>query len=160
MDLDDVESIDLNVLGGADLITVNNMAGTDLAELNVNLAAGGAGDGAADTVIVNGTSADDVIQIFGDSSSASVVGLATRVNVTTLEPGLDKIQVDALAGDDVIEASGLSLGSSQIGGEGNDILIGGDGNDTLIGGAGDDVLVGGDGIDVLDGGTGDNILLQ
>src|SRR5262249_2663304 len=55
MDLNDVETIDLNALGGADKTTINDLSGTDLTTVNVNLAAaigGAAGDGAADTVIV------------------------------------------------------------------------------------------------------------
>ena len=35
MDLNDVEAIDLNALGGADTITVNDLSGTDVVELNV-----------------------------------------------------------------------------------------------------------------------------
>jgi Ca2+-binding RTX toxin-like protein len=131
--------------------------------LNLNLASainGNAGDGAADTVVVSGTSGDDVVILAGDASGVAILGLAAQVNVTTLEPALDKIQINAGAGDDVIEASALTLGSGQDGGDGNDILIGGDGNDTLIGGAGDDVLVGGAGIDILDGGPGDNTVIQ
>src|SRR5262245_19542505 len=38
MDLNDVESIDLNTLGGTDTTTINNLSGTDLVEVNVNLA--------------------------------------------------------------------------------------------------------------------------
>ncbi len=38
MDLDDVETIDLNALGGVDSTTINNVSGTDLKTVNVNLA--------------------------------------------------------------------------------------------------------------------------
>ena len=38
MDLNDVETLDLNALGGADMLTVNDLAGTDLTSLNVDLA--------------------------------------------------------------------------------------------------------------------------
>ena len=38
MDLNDVESIDFNALGGADTITVNDMSGTDVVEVAINLA--------------------------------------------------------------------------------------------------------------------------
>jgi Ca2+-binding RTX toxin-like protein len=38
MDLDDVEQIDFNALGGADMVTVNDLTGTDVTEVNVNLA--------------------------------------------------------------------------------------------------------------------------
>src|SRR5262249_5653553 len=52
MDLNDVERVDFNALGGADTITVNDLSGTDVTEVNLNLQAGaGGGDGQADTVI-------------------------------------------------------------------------------------------------------------
>ena len=38
MDLNDVEAIDLNALGGTDTTTVNDLTGTDLVEININLA--------------------------------------------------------------------------------------------------------------------------
>ena len=164
MDLDDVESIDFNALGGADTIVVNDLAGTDLVEANLNLsAAGGGGDAAADTVIVQGTNGDDVALIVGDASGTSVLGLATQVNITGAEAASDRLTVNALAGDDVVEASALLAGAIQLtadGGAGNDVLIGGDGNDVLSGGDGDDVLLGGPGLDILDGGLGDNIVIQ
>ena len=47
MDLDGVESVDLNALGGADTSTVNDLSGTDLTEVNTNLA--GAPGGSAET---------------------------------------------------------------------------------------------------------------
>jgi Ca2+-binding RTX toxin-like protein len=164
MDLDDVETIDFNALGGADTVAVNDVSGTDLATVNVNLAAaGGGGDGQADNVIVNGTTGDDVITVFGDASGVAVLGLAAQVNITGAEAANDRLTVNALAGDDVVEASGLAAAGIQLtadGGDGDDVLIGGEGNDTLLGGAGDDVLIGGAGNDILDGGLGDNILIQ
>jgi Ca2+-binding RTX toxin-like protein len=164
MDLDDVEGIDFNALGGTDTVIVNDLSGTDVVEIDVNLAAaGGAGDAQADTVIVQGTSGDDVALVFGDASGASVLGLAAQVNIVGGESANDRVSINALAGDDVVEASGLQAGSIGLaanGGDGNDILIGGDGADLLAGGAGDDVLLGGLGIDVLDGGDGDDVEIQ
>ena len=43
MDLNDVEAIDLNALGGTDTTTVNDVSGTDLVEVNINLAGRSAG---------------------------------------------------------------------------------------------------------------------
>jgi Ca2+-binding RTX toxin-like protein len=166
MDLNDTEAITFNALGGADAITVGDLSGTDLTEVNLNLAGtigGTAGDGAADAVTVFGTSGDDVIQAAGDASGVSVFGLAARVNITGAEAANDRLTVNAQAGDDVVEASGLLAGAIQFtadGGAGDDVLIGGEGNDVLLGGIGDDVLIGGPGIDILDGGDGDNILIQ
>ena len=164
MDLNDVESIDFHALGGSDTIVVNDLSGTDVTEVNVDLkAAGGSGDGQPDNVIVNGTSGSDVISVAGDANGASVLGRAARINVVGAEPANDRLTINALAGDDVVVASGLAASAIQLtadGGDGDDVLIGGNGNDTLLGGAGDDVLLGGPGTDVLDGGPGNNIVIQ
>ncbi len=164
MDLNDVEAIDFNALGGADTIVVGNLAGTDLVEVNLNLAtAAGSGDGQPDNVIVAGTGGEDVIQVIGDASGTTVLGLAARVNITGAETANDRLTVNALAGDDVVEASGLEADGIALtanGGDDDDILIGGDGNDVLTGGDGDDVLLGGPGLDTLDGGPGDNVVIQ
>jgi Ca2+-binding RTX toxin-like protein len=164
MDLDDVEAIDFHALGGADTVVVNDLAGTDVVEVNTDLAAtGGVGDGQSDNVIVNATSGDDVAIIAGDASGVAVIGLAARVNIVGAEAANDRLTVNVLAGDDVIEASGVTVGAIQLtldGGPGNDVLIGGDGDDVLLGGPGDDVLIGGPGIDTLDGGDGDDIVIQ
>jgi Ca2+-binding RTX toxin-like protein len=70
--------------------------------------------------------------------------------------------VNAGAGDDVVDASGLAAGTIQLtadGGDGNDVLIGGASLHTLLGGAGDDILIAGTGQHVLDGGPGDNVVI-
>jgi Ca2+-binding RTX toxin-like protein len=166
MDLHGVEGINLAARGSADTITIGDLTGTDLTNLNIDLSGvpgTGMGDGQPDTVIVNGTNRADTVTIAGDAGSASVLGLAAQVNITGAEPGTDRLVVNMLGGDDVmtasdLSASGISLTAS--GGDGNDILIGGAGDDTLIGDAGDDILIGGPGQDILDGGTGDNLLIQ
>jgi Ca2+-binding RTX toxin-like protein len=164
MDLDDVEGVNFNALGGADSVVVNDLTGTDAVAVNLNLAAGnGAGDAQPDSVILQGTSGDDVLLAVGDASGVSVFGLAAQINITGAEAANDRLVVNASAGDDVVEASGLAAGAIQLtvdGGAGDDVLIGGEGNDSLAGGDGDDVLLGGPGIDVLDGGAGDNIVIQ
>jgi Ca2+-binding RTX toxin-like protein len=164
MDLDGIEAVNVSALGGADTLTVDDVSGTDLTEVNTDLAAtGGAGDGAADNVIVNGSGGDDVIDVAGDASGVSVLGLAARVNIAGAESANDRLAVQALAGDDVIEASALTAAAIRLtedAGEGDDVLIGGAGGDVLLGGAGDDVLLGGPGLDTLDGGPGSNILIQ
>ena len=55
-------SIDFRALGGADNIVVGDLSGTDVTEVNIDLRGpNGGGDGAADTVTVNGTQGDDVV---------------------------------------------------------------------------------------------------
>ncbi len=165
MDTAGVENIDVNSLGGADTITVNDLAGTDVTQVNLdlaNLAGSGVGDGQIDNVVVNGTADNDAIAVVGDVTGVSVLGLSAQVNIFGSELA-DKLTVQALAGDDVIDAGDMEAGLISLlldGGDDDDVLIGSDGNDTLQGGAGDDVLSGGPGQDVLDGGPGDNILIQ
>ena len=166
MDLNGLENINFNALGGIDTITVGDLTGTGVKNVQLNL--GGAlgsttGDGAADTVIVNGTNNADTIAVSGSGDQAQVTGLAAMVTITGAEPANDRLQINALGGDDVVTASGLIAPAIQLtadGGDGDDVLIGGSGNDVLLGGAGDDVLIGGPGQDILDGGPGDNILIQ
>jgi Ca2+-binding RTX toxin-like protein len=164
MDLNDVEGVDLKALGGADNIVVNDLSGTDVIEVNTNLAsAGGSGDAAQDNVTVQATAYDDIALVVGDASGVAVFGLAAQVNITGSEAANDRVRVNALAGEDVVEASSLAAGAIQLtadGGDGNDVLIGSDGDDVLLGGAGDDVLIGGAGVDVIDGGDGDDIEIQ
>jgi Ca2+-binding RTX toxin-like protein len=164
MDLDDVEGVDFNALGGADNVLVHDLSGTDLTEVNTNLAtATGAGDAAPDNLLVEGTEADDVSVIAGDASGVAVLGLAARVNITGAEAANDRLRVNTRAGDDVVDATSLAAGSIQLtvdGGDDDDVLLGGAGDDVLLGGAGDDVLIGGPGTDTIDGGPGSNIVIQ
>src|SRR5262249_40119365 len=120
------------------------------------------GDGAADTVIVNGTNGDDVFVVSGDGSATDVIGGAAAIHITGAEADKERLVINALDGNDVVSAAGLLADAIQLqanGGDGDDILVGGQGNDTLLGGAGNDLLIGGPGQNVLDGGPGDNILL-
>jgi Ca2+-binding RTX toxin-like protein len=163
MDFNDVEQLDINALGGADTITINNLAGTDLRQIILNLGnAGGTGDGAADRVIVNGTDGDDVVTVGSANNEIAVFGLASTITIVNAEGSNDNLTINALAGDDVVTASRLPavIGLTIDGGAGDDVLEGGDGNDVLLGGAGDDILLGGNGVDVLDGGSGDNVVIQ
>jgi Ca2+-binding RTX toxin-like protein len=167
MDTDGVETVDFNALGGTDTVTVNDLAGTDVKTVNTDLAAtlgGNVGDGQADQVLVNGTDGKDAVAVAGRSGTAGVTtGLAATVNVSNAEPAKDTLALDALAGNDTLDAAQLASDSIVLtldGGAGDDLLVGGDGNDTLFGRDGDDILIGGPGQDTLDGGPGVNVLLQ
>jgi Ca2+-binding RTX toxin-like protein len=164
MDLNDVESIVARTLGGADKLVVNDLSGTDVDDVVADLAAGAGGDdGQPDNVIANATNGDDVVSVIGAGTNAQVTGLPALVSVSGAISGSDRLTVNALAGADVIDATGLSANATLLtldGGDGDDVLLGGAGNDTLLGGAGDDVLIGGLGIDTIDGGPGDNVVLD
>jgi Ca2+-binding RTX toxin-like protein len=161
MDLNNVETIRFAALGGADNVTVNDLSGTGVTGVAIDLgAAAGGPDGAVDTITINATNGDDVISIANNGGVVTISGLADTVTITNFDAN-DRIVINGLGGDDVIEASGL--GNAMLltanGGDGDDVLIGSAGPDTLTGGAGDDVLIGGGGQDVLDGGPGDNIVI-
>ena len=71
----------------------------------------------------------------------------------------DSLVINALGGNDTIDASALAAGVIKLtidGGDGNDTIIGSDGADTLIGGAGNDVVTGGRGNDVAFLGDGND----
>jgi RTX calcium-binding nonapeptide repeat (4 copies) len=159
-----VEDVHFLARGGADTITVADLSGTDVTDTNIDLTNGlGAGDGAADNVLVTGTDGADSVSVAGTAGTASTTGLHSKVTITGAEPANDRLTVNAAGGDDVVEANGLAadaIALTENGGQGADVLVGGAGNDILNGDAGDDVLTGGPGQDQLDGGTGNNILIQ
>jgi Ca2+-binding RTX toxin-like protein len=153
MDCNDVERVDLNAFAGSDTFSMNDLTGTDVSQVNVALAApGGGGDGALDTVIVNGTTGNDVVSLSGGPGVMNVAGLAATLAVTGGEPAVDNLNV---GGNDTINASGVGVGAIRLGmdgGAGNDTLTGGAGDDTIFGGADVDLIHGGPGTDTLDGG--------
>ena len=163
MDLNDVERIDLNALGNTDTISVDNMTGTDLSEVNINLAGtlgGTAGDAAADVVIANATNGNDIIDVFGAGTSFSVVGLSALTNVTNSEGANDSLVINALGGNDAITATTLPAGVAKLtidGGAGDDTILGSQGADELIGGDGNDFIFGDNGNDVALMGAGDDV---
>jgi Ca2+-binding RTX toxin-like protein len=159
MDLDNVETVDVNAKAGADTITVNDLSNTDVNKVNIDL---GGADSASDTVVINATNGDDAITITNNNGVVTVSGLGEDITISNFEANNDRIVINGLGGDDVITASGLGTAMlfTANGGDGDDLLIGSAGDDTLTGGAGDDVLIGGPGFDILDGGTGNNILIQ
>ena len=129
MDLNGIETVNLSTLGSADTVTVGDLTGTDLTRANVDLSAvpgSGAGDGAADTVIVDGTDGADDVDVSSATGGILVSGLSTDVQVTGAEAASDNVDVNTLGGDDTIN-SGLGIsGPAAVN------VDGGTGNDTAI----------------------------
>jgi Ca2+-binding RTX toxin-like protein len=103
MDLNEVEAIDVRALAGTDTVTVNDVAGTGLARVDVDLAAalgGETADGQADTVTVIGTTGDDAITADASGAAVEVGGLAALVRITHADPARDTLVIDTLAGAD------------------------------------------------------------
>lgn len=62
-------------------------------------------DGAADTVVVNGTNLADTIDVDAKDSTANVTGLHTTVAVTGAAPAADQLTVAAGGGNDSVSVS-------------------------------------------------------
>jgi|GEM_PF-5479845 Ca2+-binding RTX toxin-like protein len=145
--------------------------GTDLA-FDFESNAGDASDTVslvgATTLIINGTQADDYIDLdLTDLDAPDLDAIALHGHDG--DDGLDLIggERDRFSellltggqGDDFI-AVGLTHADVILrGGHGDDILFGGKGHDELHGGAGEDLLDGGRGNDQLYGGVGDDVIL-
>ena len=115
MDTHGVEHVAFAALGGADVVTVNPLAGTGVARVDVDLAAtGGAGDGAADRVVVNGTAGDDTIEAHANGDATEVTGTGATVATRGAEEANDRVELDGLAGNDRIAING-SEGADTIG---------------------------------------------
>src|SRR5215211_6287843 len=175
MDLKDIELIDVQALGGADSVVLNDVSGTRLKLVTLDLEAaigGGVGDGAADSVTVNGTNDPDDIQIVADGSAVDVVGAQPNLRIDHSEAANDKLTVNGLGGADTITAGpGLAAliqlvinGGTEVdvltGGDGNDRIAGQQQNDSMFGGSGDDTLVWdpGDANDLVEGQAGNDTM--
>ncbi len=107
MDVDGVERVNLEALGGADNTVVNDLSATDVNRVNVDLESAfgsGLADGQPDTVTVNGTPAPDSIRVVDAGSAVEVRGLAAITRITNADPNLDSLVVNGLGGLDTITA--------------------------------------------------------
>jgi len=120
MDTHGVERVDFEALGGADQVTVNDLAATDVRSVNVDLAGAlgggvfGGGDGAADRVILKGTARADGIDVSGDASEVKVSGLAATVRILSPEVAKDRLDINDIAGNDTVSSAGLAAGAIQL----------------------------------------------
>jgi Ca2+-binding RTX toxin-like protein len=117
MDTAGVERVDFNALGGADLVTVNDLSGTDVIDVRVDLAGtlgGPTGDGQPDRLVVNATDSEDAINVNGDASGVKVSGLAAGIVILHPEATNDRLEINTLAGRDTVDSSGLAAGAIQL----------------------------------------------
>src|SRR5215469_1654292 len=104
MDLNGVEHIQLTARGGADTIAVNDLSGTGVTQVAIDLSStpgSGVGDLAADSVTVSGTKGDDHIEVQGQGGSVTVAGLPELVTISGAE-ATDALVVSGGAGNDML----------------------------------------------------------
>ena len=117
MDLNDFEALDVNAIGGADSATINDLAGTGLTDVTVDLAfdlGSDFSDGVADTVQVEGTAGVDTITATDNGGAVDVAGLAASVRIAHTDPALDRLTIDTLAGADNVSVAAAVDGLIQV----------------------------------------------
>lgn len=172
MDVADVEQVNINDVGGDDTFNLNNLSGTGVTSVRFDL---GSGDGATDTVVVNGTNLADNITASTGAPGVQVNGLP--VSLLMVNADSEILVINGLGGDDQVTGfspletvmaltldggdgnDNLSAYATLLGGAGDDTLTGAVGPDTMEGGAGNDILFGLGGVDTLEGGDGNDTLV-
>ena len=117
MDLNDFEALDVNALGGTDSLTVNDLAGTGLTHVTADLAnspGSDFSDGAADSVVIEGTAGVDTIAATDDGGAVDVTGLAASVRIAHTDPALDRLTLDSLGGADDVSVAPAVNGLIQV----------------------------------------------
>jgi Ca2+-binding RTX toxin-like protein len=166
IDLGAVERVDVTARGGNDALTVDDLAGTGIQEVHLDLAAvpgGATPDTGSDELILNGSSGDDFANIVSTGSgTVSVIGLPVFVTTRHGDPTRDRLTIQGRAGDDRINAGATALPFKLVedGGEGDDDLVGTSGADVQIAGEGDDFVDSQRGDDVIQLGSGDDIFSE
>ena len=114
MDLNGVEQVDVNALGGADTVVTNDLIGTGVNQINVDLGVapgGNTGDARGDSVVVNASNGPELIPVLGLDDGILINGdllgtgdLPFFMVIKTVEPtdslringngGVDRIDVD------------------------------------------------------------------
>ncbi|HEX6024252.1 MAG TPA: hypothetical protein VFZ00_19845 [Solirubrobacter sp.] len=114
--------------GGADVITVDDLSGTDMDVVEADFTA----DGAADSLISRGTEGPDAFKV----GPTGITGVGARTRVINGDTSGDFLTVAALGGDDTIATGIVPLGPAWVS------IDGGAGVDrtTYTGSAGDDTI--------------------
>jgi Ca2+-binding RTX toxin-like protein len=187
LDVDGVEVVNFYASGGADNVVVNNLTGTAVTQVNIDLAAtGGGGDAAVDVVSLNGTAGSDTFNIAANGAAVEATGLGALVRVLNAESTNDVISINGVGGDhvnvngsalaDVMTVTAVSTNIAQVNVSGFTLPVnvsgaltlsvnGLGGPDTIscvgnLAGVGIPLtLDGGDGNDTISGSNGSDIIL-
>jgi Ca2+-binding RTX toxin-like protein len=116
MDTGGIEFVTFNALGGADNVTVNDLTGTDVTSVDLDLAdalGGTTGDGQIDRVVVNGTTGKDAPTVAGGAGDVSVTGLAPTLELQHAE-ATDQLDFESFEVGDTVASGGLAAGTIQL----------------------------------------------
>jgi Ca2+-binding RTX toxin-like protein len=107
-DMNGIEALNINALGSADTITMNDLTGTGLKTAAIDLSGlpgTGVGDGVADTVVENGTAGPDVVHVVRVGEQVQTLGLVPRLTISGTDPSLDTLAVNTLDGADTVSVA-------------------------------------------------------
>ena len=134
--------------GGTYWLVVRDFEADDAGQYKVTLELGsGNGSSPGSTIHFMGTSNAEVITATITNNVLSIVNGNTTKSYYA--PEFSQLNIDARAGNDLVDVSTLSIRTYLFGGDGDDTLKGGSGRDTLTAGAGKNYLYGGAGFDRL-----------
>ncbi len=103
MDLVAVEELGFDLFGGTDALQVGDLSGTGVKVADVDLSASiGGGDGAADTVTVNGTEKRDQVILRRSGAQAIATGVPVETRIGGSEAAADTLRISTLGGDDLV----------------------------------------------------------
>ena len=182
MDLNDVERIDFHALGGADQVKVNDLAGTDIRQVAIDLAET---TDAADTVLLQGRATGSTFSF--STSGADLLARGVGADVTVANAGaldhvaaagtagvIDTFAINGGGGADAIHVAasgtqvlvdGLAATVELRGDTGDRLVVSGNGGDDFIDASGNlaantqVTFDGGAGSDRVLGGNGADLLL-
>ncbi|HKP24944.1 MAG TPA: hypothetical protein VJV39_13850 [Dongiaceae bacterium] len=158
LDTGGIERIEFHADEFGDFVAVNDLTGTDVKEVSIDLGVGGGGNGASDFVFLAGGVANNAITTKVTAGAVSISGLPTLLTIARADG--DRVAIDSGAGDDSINASAVPtkiIGHFDLfGAGGNDTIRGSVAADNLAGGDDNDLLLWnhGDGSDTITGGAG------
>ena len=175
MDLDDVETIDFRALGGADNIVVGDLTGTDLTQIDLDLArvltaaatarptpSPSTAPKAPTCSVPPATPAGSTCSASPPRSTSSTRSGQRPADAQRPRRRRHRRRQRRCAADGIQLTMNGGLGDDVLlGSEGDDLINGGDGNDTALMGAGDDTFVWnpGDDNDTLEGQAGFDTML-
>ena len=168
LDLDGLDRVRVQPLGGRDEVVVRDLAGTATTQVDVDLSVA---DLKLDTLTVVGSDGPDTLRASTTGTTHAVTGLGAAVHLVNPERG-EKLAIQGRDGADQLLATALErdrlqpfldggLGKDTLGGSpGQDVVAGGQGDDFAFMGGGVDTFtwVPGDGDDIVDGQAGTDFL--
>lgn len=126
MDLNDLEILEVRAKEGTDTVVIGDLSGADVTRVDLNLRRGDE----ADSVIVNGAGGPDSIVAATDAGHVTTMsGLQAELRLKGSEELDERLTINGLGGDDVIDGTALDgVRFAANGGLGDDVLLGGDGD--------------------------------